>query len=138
MGELIPLYGAGRGAPQPAPRAPRAPHVAPAAGGVPTSWPAYRSPEPLWRRLVGDELRRQRLRQGRTQADVAGRAGISTQYLSEIERGRKEPSSEILAAVGAALGLRLLDLTSGVSSTLASASPGPAHPTGPTCLAAVV
>jgi transcriptional regulator with XRE-family HTH domain len=52
-------------------------------------------------------------------ADVAHRAGVSTQYLSEIERGRKEPSSEVLEAVGAALSLTLLDLTSRVSGALA-------------------
>ena len=48
---------------------------------------------------------------GRTLADVAEEAGVSTQYLSEIERGRKEPSSEVLQAVAGALGLRLVDLT---------------------------
>jgi len=47
---------------------------------------------------VGDQLRAERRRRGETQAEVAGRAGISVQYLSELERGRKDPSSEILAA----------------------------------------
>ena len=56
-------------------------------------------PEPLWREAVGHELRAERQRQERTLADVAEQAGVSTQYLSEIERGRKEPSSEILGAV---------------------------------------
>lgn len=98
---------------------------------------AHRAPEPLWRRLVGDELRRRRLAQGRTLADVAARAGVSTQYLSEVERGRKEPSSEILAAVSAALGMTLLDLTGGVTSTLAAATgmSNRTGPAGPTCLA---
>lgn len=138
MGELIPLRRGHDRAVGSSTRPPAAvsTRVEPGRGTAPP-WPAYRAPEPLWRRLVGDELRRQRLRQGRTLADVAGRAGISTQYLSEIERGRKEPSSEILAAVGAALGLRLLDLTSGVSATLAGTAPtAPTGPTGPTCLAA--
>ena len=56
--------------------------------------------EPLWRELVGQVLRSRRIDRGETQRDVADRAGISVQYLSEIERGRKEPSSEMLAAVG--------------------------------------
>ena len=50
------------------------------------------------------ELREERRTTGRTLADVAGQAGVSTQYLSEIERGRKEPSSEVLQAVAGALG----------------------------------
>ena len=64
------------------------------------------------------------------EADVAGAAGVSTQYLSESERGRKEPSSEVLSAVAGALGLRLVDLTARVTRQLA------ARPTGPVCLAA--
>lgn len=87
------------------------------------------APEPLWREAVGHELREERRTAGRTLADVAGRAGVSTQYLSEIERGRKEPSSEVLGAVAGALGLRLVDLTSRVSRRLGRIS-------GPVCLAA--
>jgi DNA-binding XRE family transcriptional regulator len=64
-----------------------------------------------------------------TLADVAEQAGVSTQYLSEVERGRKEPSSEVLGAVAGALGLRLLDLTTRVSQQLGRMS-------GPLCLAA--
>jgi transcriptional regulator with XRE-family HTH domain len=86
--------------------------------------------EPLWREAVGQELRDERQRQERTLAQVAERAGVSTQYLSEIERGRKEPSSEILGAVSGALGLRLVDLTRRVSRTLSS------RPRGPLALAA--
>lgn len=97
--------------------------------------------EPLWRDLVGARLRQERQRQGRRLVDVAERAGVSTQYLSEIERGRKEPSSEIVAAVGLALGLSLLDLTAGVARTLhesrlRSTHSRTGHPTGPVCLAA--
>lgn len=84
--------------------------------------------EPLWREVVGRELREERRRQDRTLHDVATAAGVSTQYLSEVERGRKEPSSEILAAVTGALGLRLLDLTSGVTRSLGTLD-------GPVCLA---
>lgn len=85
--------------------------------------------EPLWREVVGAELRRERHRQERTLADVAGDAGVSTQYLSEVERGRKEPSSEVLGAIQGALGLRLVDLTGRVAKTLS-------RPTGPLALAA--
>ena len=87
-------------------------------------------PEPLWREAVGRELRTERQRQERTLADVAEQAGVSTQYLSEIERGRKEPSSEILGAVSGALDLRLVDLTARLTRTLA------ARPIGPLALAA--
>ncbi|HJZ28568.1 MAG TPA: helix-turn-helix transcriptional regulator, partial [Streptosporangiaceae bacterium] len=48
-------------------------------------------PEPLWREVLGQRLRTLRLDQQETLAETAGRAGISPQYLSEIERGRKEP-----------------------------------------------
>ncbi|MBV9832555.1 MAG: helix-turn-helix transcriptional regulator [Marmoricola sp.] len=88
------------------------------------------APEPLWREAVGHELREERQSQQRTLADVAEDAGVSVQYLSEVERGRKEPSSEILGAVSGALGLRLVDLTTRVARTLA------ARPTGPLALAA--
>jgi transcriptional regulator with XRE-family HTH domain len=89
--------------------------------------------EPLWREAVGRELREERHRQERTLAHVAEESGVSTQYLSEVERGRKEPSSEILGAVAGALGLRLVDLTTRISRTLATA---PTRPTGPLALAA--
>lgn len=82
-------------------------------------------PEPLWRELVGRELRAERHRQERTLADVSERAGISTQYLSEVERGRKEPSSEILDAINGALGLRLIDLTGRLTHSLSSRPKGP-------------
>lgn len=68
--------------------------------------------EPLWRDLVGDVLRRERLAQERTLKDVADAARISLPYLSEVERGRKEASSEVLAAAASALGLGLGDLLS--------------------------
>ncbi|WP_405623055.1 helix-turn-helix domain-containing protein [Streptomyces sp. NBC_00076] len=68
--------------------------------------------EPLWRDLVGDVLRRERLAQDRTLKDVADAARISMPYLSEVERGRKEASSEVLAAAAHALGLGLGDLLS--------------------------
>ncbi|MEO9323727.1 helix-turn-helix transcriptional regulator [Nocardioides sp. C4-1] len=95
-------------------------------------FPDQSGPEPLWRELVGRELRDERTRQERTLADVAGTAGISVQYLSEVERGLKEPSSEVLGAVHGALGLRLVDLTTRVSRSLGSSS----RPSGPLALAA--
>ncbi|MEO3766221.1 helix-turn-helix transcriptional regulator [Streptomyces sp. B8F3] len=66
--------------------------------------------EPLWRQVVGGVLRRERLAQERTLKDVADAARISMPYLSEVERGLKEASSEVLAAAAQALGLRLADL----------------------------
>ena len=82
-------------------------------------------PEPLWREAVGRELRHERHLQHRTLADVAQEAGVSMQYLSEVERGRKEPSSEILGAVTGALGMRLVDLTARLTRSLTSLPSGP-------------
>ncbi len=67
---------------------------------------------------------------------MAGRAGISVQYLSELERGRKEPSSEVLAAAAGALDLTLLDLTVAVARELHAQRVGSGRPTGPVALAA--
>ncbi|HJY24163.1 MAG TPA: helix-turn-helix transcriptional regulator, partial [Actinomycetes bacterium] len=64
----------------------------------------------LLRHLIGAALRRARQRQGRTLREVADAARVSMPYLSEVERGRKEASSEVLAAICRALGLRLSDL----------------------------
>lgn len=75
--------------------------------------------EPLWRELTGEVLRERRHERGERLRDTAARAGISTQYLSEVERGRKDPSSEVLSAVSGALDLTLLDLTVGVARRLA-------------------
>jgi ribosome-binding protein aMBF1 (putative translation factor) len=72
--------------------------------------PADDAPDPRLREVVGDVLREERHRQGRTLADVAKAASVSLPYLSEIERGRKEVSSDVLGAVAAALELRLLDV----------------------------
>ncbi|MFH8468034.1 helix-turn-helix domain-containing protein [Streptomyces sp. NPDC017991] len=75
------------------------------------SEPAGPAPrEPLWRDVVGEVLRRERLAQERTLKEVAEAARISMPYLSELERGRKEASSEVLAAAAHALGLGLADL----------------------------
>ncbi|NDZ83651.1 helix-turn-helix transcriptional regulator, partial [Streptomyces sp. SID10853] len=85
--------------------------------------------EPLWRDVVGDVLRRERLAQERTLKDVADRARISMPYLSELERGRKEASSEVLAAAARALGLGLGDLLALGQRELARLSPP--RPGGP-------
>ncbi len=66
--------------------------------------------EPLLRELIGDLLRRTRTEQGRTLREVSREARVSLPYLSEIERGRKEASSEVLAAVYRSLGLSLVDV----------------------------
>ena len=76
------------------------------------------APERLWRIVLGERLRALRLHHGRTLAETAARAGVSPQYLSEIERGRKEPSSEMIAAITGALDTTLLDLTARVSEDL--------------------
>lgn len=74
---------------------------------------------PLLRTMVGDVLRRTRLEQGRTLADVAQEAKVSMPYLSELERGLKEGSSEVLAAICDALRIELSDLLAQVGSDLA-------------------
>ena len=73
--------------------------------------------EPLWRDVLGRRLRVLRQEQQETLSETASRAGISPQYLSEIERGRKEPSSEMIAAVGGALGVDLPGLLHTVAGT---------------------
>lgn len=77
-----------------------------------------RTAEPLWREALGERLRALRHERGDTLDETAERAGISMQYLSEIERGRKEPSSEMIAAVAGALDVTLLDLTLSVAESL--------------------
>ena len=96
---------------------------------LPEAEPETTEREPLWREAGGQELRDERQDRGRTLADVAEEAGVSTQYLSEIERGRKEPSSEVLQAVAGALDLRLVDLTIRIARRLTEVR-------GPVCLAA--
>ena len=68
--------------------------------------------------MLGQRLRALRLQQQETLTETAGRAGVSPQYLSEIERGRKEPSSEMIAALAGALGITLIGLTEQVTGDL--------------------
>src|SRR6478609_396648 len=88
---------------------------------LPVTPPRPDRAEPLLRHLVGAILRARREDQGRTLRDVAESARVSVAYLSEVERGRKEPSSEVLVAVARALGLRLVDLVGAAHAELARA-----------------
>ncbi len=82
-----------------------------------------------WRRTIGALLRAARESRGLRLVDVAARARLSPQYLSEVERGLKEPSSEVLAALTDALGLTLVDLAQGIVDALGE-SLVPARPGG--------
>ena len=73
----------------------------------------------LMRQVIGEELRRRRNEQSRTLRDVSRDAQVSLGYLSELERGQKEASSELLAAVCAALETPLSVLLAGVSTEVA-------------------
>ena len=84
----------------------------------------------LFRRLLGDVLRRHRQRQGRTLRDVAASARISLGYLSEIERGRKEASSELLGSLCEALDISLADVLREVSHDIAVLERRPLAPVG--------
>ena len=74
----------------------------------------------LVRQAVGLTLRAARTSQGRTLRDVARAARVSLGYLSEVERGQKEASSELLNAICEALGLQLSTLMSDVTLQIAS------------------
>ncbi len=75
----------------------------------------------LLRQVIGNVFRRLRRERGITLRELAELAQVSVPYLSEIERGRKEPSSEILAAICRALDLELSDLLAEVQFDLATA-----------------
>jgi transcriptional regulator with XRE-family HTH domain len=75
----------------------------------------------LLRHLLGDVLRRLRQRQGRTLREVSAAARVSLGYLSEVERGQKEASSELLAAICTALNTPLSHVLSEVSDSFALA-----------------
>jgi transcriptional regulator with XRE-family HTH domain len=96
--------------------------------------------EPLWRQVLGDRLRTRRHDRGDTLDDIATRAGVSPQYLSEMERGLKEPSSEMIAAVAGALEVTLGDLTLEIAESLnpplRTASPQASAPHSALALAA--
>ncbi|HTI22139.1 MAG TPA: helix-turn-helix transcriptional regulator [Kutzneria sp.] len=97
-------------------------------------FPRKHEPAPLWREALGRSLRAAREEQGERLVDTAERAGISPQYLSEIERGRKEPSSEMIAAVTGALGIELSTLLIEIAGDVRRT--GSRRPSGPTLMAA--
>lgn len=86
------------------------------------------------RQVVGETLRGLRLRQRRTLREVSSTARVSLGYLSEVERGQKEPSSELLAAICSALDVEMSELFREVSDVLRrdeKLAARPAVPAGP-------
>jgi transcriptional regulator with XRE-family HTH domain len=75
------------------------------------------------RTLLGEALRATRLQQERTLREVSSAARVSLGYLSEVERGQKEASSELLASICRALGVRLSDVLREVSESLSVLEP---------------
>jgi len=73
----------------------------------------------LFRRVLGDALRAQRMRRGMTLRELSADARVSLGYISEIERGQKEASSELLASLCSALDVRLSQVLSEVSAAVA-------------------
>lgn len=73
----------------------------------------------LVRQEIGDVLRDFRLQKGKTLRQIAGRASVALGYLSEVERGQKEASSEILASVADALDVPISQIMREVSDRLA-------------------
>jgi transcriptional regulator with XRE-family HTH domain len=73
----------------------------------------------LVREVIGDVLRRARTSQGRTLREVSDSARVSLGYLSEVERGRKEPSSELLNAICDALEVPLSEVLIGAGERMA-------------------
>jgi transcriptional regulator with XRE-family HTH domain len=88
----------------------------------------------LLRTQLGTTLRGHRLRQSRTLRDVSGAARVSLGYLSEVERGQKEASSELLASICDALDVELADLLAEVSQEMRgveSVRPAAVRPVAP-------
>src|ERR1041384_5406556 len=83
------------------------------------------------RPLFGAVVRRHRIRQSRTLRGVSSAAGVSLGYLSEVERGRKEASSELLAAICEALEFPLPDLLAEVADTMRTVPLQPMQPLVP-------
>ena len=73
----------------------------------------------LFREALGDVLRQERVRLGLTLRELSGRARISLGYISEVERGQKEASSELLASLCDALEVSLASVLREVSETIA-------------------
>ena len=86
----------------------------------------------LVREVIGDVLRRVRTSQGRTLREVSDSARVSLGYLSEVERGRKEPSSELLNAICDALEVPLSEVLIGAGERMAREEhPAPSAPAVP-------
>ena len=81
--------------------------------------PQYVKRVVVLRQVIGDELRRRRIEQKRTLRQVSNAAQVSLGYLSEVERGQKEASSELLAAISGALNTPLSELLTGVADEVA-------------------
>lgn len=81
--------------------------------------PAYGKKVVLLRQVIGEELRRRRVEQKRTLRQVSNSAQVSLGYLSEVERGQKEASSELLASIAHALETPLSELMAGVAAEVA-------------------
>ncbi|SDL75259.1 Helix-turn-helix domain-containing protein [Lentzea albidocapillata subsp. violacea] len=79
----------------------------------------------LLREAIGDRLRHARTNQRRTLREVSRTARVSLGYLSEVERGRKEASSELLAAICDALELPLSELLHHVASDIGAVQQTP-------------
>ncbi len=75
----------------------------------------------LLREAIGDSLRRTRMDQGRTLREVSTSARVSLGYLSEVERGQKEASSELLASICDALDVPIHQMLADVTRTLTPA-----------------
>jgi transcriptional regulator with XRE-family HTH domain len=90
----------------------------------------------LLRTQLGNTLRGHRLSQRRTLRDVSGAARVSLGYLSEVERGQKEASSELLASICDALDVELADLLAEVSSGLRGADGAALRPLAPSAAGA--
>ncbi len=73
----------------------------------------------LFREALGDVLRQERVRRGLTLRELSGRARISLGYISEVERGQKEASSELLASLCDALEVTLSSVLREVSDSIA-------------------
>jgi transcriptional regulator with XRE-family HTH domain len=84
----------------------------------------------LLREVIGDVLRQARLSQGRTLREVSDDARVSLGYLSEVERGRKEASSELLSAICGALEVPLSRVLSNAGASMERHEQGVPRPVG--------
>lgn len=81
------------------------------------------APALLWREILGQVLRLRRAELALTLAQVSRRSGVSTQYLSEVERGLKDPSSEVIEAIAVVLGLALPQVLILAARSISTAAP---------------